>query len=205
MLTNRDIEVIRSIGEYRTLTSQQIIKLHFPSYATFQRRLRRELIPNRYVKEPFYLQTERLGERIPTYQLGRKGKKLYNKKYKGLKLNPHYLFHFVEVNRILIYFKRLISSFKHEYREGSVQMDAFCRFKNGEKVSFEIDLSEKESKYEIQRQYKNYEDIQIDKLFFFSNRADKIANWVDEVADSDLEVYCVKRENKYMRRVLNSF
>lgn len=201
----RDDKVIKAIGNHKVLSTEQIIKLYFPSYRTCQRRISEVLIPGNYISKPFYIDVSRDNNKTPLYRLEKEGKKLYKqlsgRKYYTPRWNINYLPHLVETNWILILLKDVIDSFILEKRIGPIQIDAYCKIKNRQ-VAIEVDLSETETKPEIQRQYSNYEKVytkteDIDMLIYFTNRELKLYQWIKEIAISDLSpIFVARNENK---------
>lgn len=199
MLTDRDKEVIINIGKHKALSQQQIQKLHFKSYATCQRRFRRELVTNDYISEPFYWNVGKWGK-VPLYRLKTKGKKIYTEftgeDYNKPTWSENYIPHLLKTNDILVELNDIINNLWLEFtsaRESKVQLDSLIELKsNNKRVAIEIDLGS-ESKKQVQQQYLNYQS-ELDRynlpsrLIFFSNRAEKIYKWCLEVASKNLRL-----------------
>lgn len=206
MMTLRDKQVIKSIGNHKVLSQEQIQELYFPSYQTCQRRIRNEYIPHKYICSPFYINTDKEGHKTALYRLETAGKKLYKeltgKKYYTPKWNISYLPHLIEVNRILILLEE--ENFRLEKKIGPVQIDAYIPDR---KIAIEVDLSETETKKEIQRQFANYENIYekgyIEMLIFFSNRANKLYDWAKDIAATDIPVKFALRNTPKIYKIKN--
>ncbi|MFP4017052.1 MAG: replication-relaxation family protein [Halanaerobiales bacterium] len=210
-LTPRDRQMICSIGNHRVLSKDQLIYMYFTDYDTFQYRIREVLKPAKgnYVSDPFYLDNKEGRKKTVLYRLETAGKKEYKKltgkKYYTPRWSLNYLPHLIETNWILILLSDVIDDFQLEKRIGMCQIDAYCRIKD-KHIALEIDLSETETKREIQRQFENYQKLytktdDIDLLVFFTNREYKLLEWTREIVYSDLEVKFVARTEEKLNKL----
>lgn len=210
MRTIRDYNIIKAIGDHLVLSREQLTELFFPSEYTCWRRLHKHLIPSKLVSKPFRIQVNKYGKTMKLYRLDKEGNALYKemtgKEYNTPKWNLHYLQHLVETNWLLIklgFFydnppekkdRKNIRQFNLEYKLDNVVMDVY--FNN---IAIEIDLSESETRKEIQRQYINYEKLYTANktpkyLIWYSNRAERIVKWIKEVKKSDPKCLFVRRK-----------
>ena len=211
MITKRDKRVVLHVGHHRQLSRQQIQYLEFPSYNTCQRRIRESLIPEKLLKKPVYIDLDGTGKQTPIYTLGKKGKEYFeyatNEKPKTTRVSLKYTPHLIEVNNILIYLKKqgiINNNFSIEKRIDDKQVDVVLKFKDFQ-VFIEVDLSEKDWKSEIQRQFQAYEKLFIrgllDKgstiLVCYSNRHKKLRKWLTQVSKGYIEpAFCPRKPEK---------
>ncbi|MCK8818129.1 replication-relaxation family protein [Natroniella sulfidigena] len=198
MLTDRDKQVIVSVGKHKALSQPQIERLHFKSYATCQRRFRRELVKNDYLSQPFYWPYGKWN-RLALYRLESEGKKIYKeitgRDYRQPAWSENYIPHLLETNRIILELYSLVDDLWLEYRparEAKTQLDALLQLTNGNKLILEVDLAS-ETKRQLQNQFRNYQNELENynlpaNIVFFSGRSNKLYNWCLEVADKSLDV-----------------
>ena len=198
MLTDRDEKVIVAVGKSKALTGQQIEGLFFKSYATRQRRLRKELIPNKYLSNPFYWTTGKY-TKSALYRLGKQGKKLYKeltgREYRQPSWSERYIPHLLQTNEVLVKLDDIINDYWLEYtpsRESKNQLDSLIELKNGQKIALELDRAT-EDKKDIQRQFVNYQrELYIyglpKQIIFVTPRAKDLHKWCLEVADTSLSI-----------------
>ena len=218
MLTKRDKKVIISVAKHKILSKPQIIKLHFPSDETCQRRIRLELLANGYFDNPFYYNIIGTRKRLPLYRLAKKGKKLYKEltgnDYDIPQWGLNYIPHLLETNNITIHLWKsgLFKEFKIERMLTSkIIPDSLMITKTGEKMAIEVDLSEKQRKNEIESKYRSYEKLtksrsdELDYLVFYTNRPKTLNNWIGGVYNGGIKPIFVARteegRNKLIRKI----
>lgn len=198
MLTDRDKRVIVAVGKSKALSGEQIQQLFFKSYATRQRRFRRELVANDYLSKPFYWTTGKY-TKSPLYRLGKQGKKLYKeltgREYKRPSWSERYIPYLLQTNKVLVELNNIIKDYWLEYtptRESKNQLDSLIELKNGYKVALELDRAT-EDKKEIQNQFINYQqELNIyslpNRIIFVSQRPKQLHKWCLEVANINLNI-----------------
>lgn len=209
-ITPRDEKVVIHLGYHHQLSQEQIEKLEFPSYHTFQRRWRDCYSPEaeHLFEEPVYMDLYGDGRSVPIYRLARKGRDLFElrtgESAKKRQFSFRYTPHLIETNDMLIGIKAHnyktkksrfspqkgligIGDFEIEKQVGNKQVDVLVNFPQFY-LAVEIDLSEKDWDSEIKTQFESYVDIfrnkQFDKplyLMYYTNREEKIQTWISEV------------------------
>lgn len=223
----RDTRVILHVGYHRQLTRDQIGILEFPyhgnkpnikySYNTCQRRIREFYIKNNILSEPIYVDLDGKGSNDPVYTLAVEGKALFELRT-GLKpktntISLKYTPHLIEANNLLILLKRTgwlgIGNFELESKVGNKLVDVMIDIR-GKKIAIEVDLSEKDWKQQIQKQFKSYENaIQTSRtpdnfkgIIYYSNRYRKLQKWVSEVSKGYLSPCFVPRKPKVVLKAI---
>lgn len=190
MLTPRDRRVLLHLGYHGWLSHEQLQRLEFPSYQTLQRRIREELLKNKWIDRAYLPDQE--DNIIPIFRLSRKGARLFYKetgqeaqipRFSQLKV-PHRL----EVNEILIQLKVnkiiRINGFELEKKCGNIYSDAYIHYE----VPFclEVDLSGGEIKEFIQNKWQQYEreymqgNLKCDFVVWYSSRSNILYQWIDK-------------------------
>lgn len=192
METERDKEVIKSIGKHKMLSMEQIIELHFPSYHTCWRRMNKCLKPEGYInKDPFYIKVKPRGGKIALYRLEKYGKRKYKQltgeKYKRPRWKFVHLEHLLELNWVLI---TLGMDFELEKDFGGIRADAYV----GEII--ELDMGT-EGKREIQKKYRRYKRTG-EGLIWISNRVKRLRKWCSEIGGRYI------KKNKFVRKKKSS-
>ena len=217
-MTKRDNRVIVHIGKSRQLTQRQIGLLEFPykgrkdkeySYQYCQKRIREFYIPNKLLQKPKYIDLEGNGNMTPIYRLGSEGKALYEHltgdKVKINRVSFKYTPHLIETNKIVVNLKReeiIKENFELESKIGTKIADLKLNLEEFE-LCIEVDLSEKDWKKEIQKQFEQYQKMRFEgKLLYYSNRWKKLREWIGEIYERRIDLYFCKREPSKVKRVI---
>lgn len=204
-MTERDSRVVVHVGKSRQLTQEQIGLLEFPyhgkknreySYQMCQKRIREFYIPNKLLQKPKYIDLEGNGNVTPIYRLGSEGKALYEhltgEKAKMNRVSFKYTPHLIETNKIVVNLKRegiIKENFELESSIGGKRADLKLNLEEFE-VCIEVDLSGKDWKKEIQRQFEEYQMAEFEgRLIYYSKRWEKLREWITEIYEGYIDLY----------------
>ncbi|MFW5962060.1 MAG: replication-relaxation family protein [bacterium] len=196
--TDRDGEVILSVGKFGVLSTQQILKLHFSTktgYYSFQRRLEKQL--KNYLEGPIYFNVQKGGKKIPLYCLNNEGKKKYEdmikREYEKPRLRTKHIPRILKRNDFLIKF--CPQDFYLQYKLKNTVIPIYGIVKDKKKigkVAIEIDLGIEPKKYvrdrkeQYERLFRNEGEPKI--ILFASYRKQQIKQWLEEMLEPTLEL-----------------
>lgn len=219
MLTPRDKRLIIHLGYHKQLSHRQMGLLEFPSskhhleysYQSLQSRIRKVFLAENIFSNPLYLDLEE-GKRTPIYKLDKNGRKLFEllttEKCSYTNFNYRYTPHLLQVNDILVELKRKeiigMNDFIIEHKTDFNVIDVLVDLKKMY-LAIEVDLSESDWRKEIQKQYIDYLSISLDKSFelmYYSNRVDKLREWISEVGDEKVVPYFVERNPRLATNII---